>query len=46
MEWPRNGFLYMLVSNEKPGYVVNMLCGSGMKSIMIGASDIKVGDAI
>jgi len=37
--------IYAGIPNEKPGYAVNMLCGSGMKSIMIGASDIKVGDA-
>lgn len=30
---------------ESPGYVVNMLCGSGMKATMIGASDIRCGEA-
>ncbi len=30
---------------EKPGYTVNMLCGSGMKATMIGASDIMMGEA-
>jgi len=30
---------------ESPGYLVNMLCGSGMKSTMIGAQDILTGEA-
>jgi acetyl-CoA C-acetyltransferase len=30
---------------EKPGYTVNMICGSGMKTVMIGASDIMLGEA-
>jgi acetyl-CoA C-acetyltransferase len=30
---------------EKPGYAVNMLCGSGMKSIMQGADSIRLGHA-
>lgn len=30
---------------ESPGYSVNMLCGSGMKSTMIGAQDILLGEA-
>lgn len=30
---------------ESPGYLVNMLCGSGMKATMIGASDIAMGEA-
>lgn len=30
---------------EKPGYTVNMLCASGMKSVMIGAVDIIAGEA-
>ncbi len=30
------------VPEEKPGYTVNMLCGSGMKSVMIGATDIML----
>ncbi|MBN2252692.1 MAG: acetyl-CoA C-acetyltransferase [Kosmotogaceae bacterium] len=29
---------------ESPGYSVNMLCGSGMKSTMIGAQDILLGE--
>lgn len=30
---------------ESPAYLVNMLCGSGMKSTMIGAQDILFGEA-
>lgn len=30
---------------EKPGYTVNMLCGSGMKATMIGAVDIMQNEA-
>ncbi|KUK14942.1 MAG: Acetyl-CoA acetyltransferase [Petrotoga mobilis] len=37
--------MYAGIPEDKPGYAVNMLCGSGMKSIMIGATDIKTGDA-
>lgn len=33
------------VPEEKPGYTVNMLCGSGMKSVMIGATDIMLEEA-
>ena len=29
---------------QSPAFTVNMVCGSGMKSVMIGASDIKLGD--
>ncbi|TYB84111.1 MAG: acetyl-CoA C-acetyltransferase [Kosmotoga sp.] len=32
--------IYSGVPEEKPGYSVNMLCGSGMKTVMIGATDI------
>ncbi|OAA31818.1 acetyl-CoA acetyltransferase [Kosmotoga arenicorallina S304] len=37
--------IYTGVPAEKPGYTVNMLCGSGMKSVMIGATDILLGEA-
>ncbi|MFP4461827.1 MAG: acetyl-CoA C-acetyltransferase [Thermotogota bacterium] len=37
--------IYAGVPEEKPGYSVNMLCGSGMKSVMVGASDILLGEA-
>ncbi|MGL6065047.1 MAG: acetyl-CoA C-acetyltransferase [Fusobacteriaceae bacterium] len=30
---------------EVPGYSVNILCGSGMKSVMLAANDIKLGEA-
>lgn len=29
---------------QSPAFTVNMVCGSGMKSTMIGASDIRLGD--
>lgn len=32
------------VPAEKPGYTVNMLCGSGMKAVMIGAGDILLSE--
>ena len=32
------------VPQEKPGYSLNMLCGSGMKAVMVGASDILLGE--
>jgi len=37
--------IYSGVPAEKPGYTVNMLCGSGMKAIMIGAVDIMANQA-
>jgi acetyl-CoA C-acetyltransferase len=37
--------VYAGVPIEKPGYTVNMLCASGMKSVMIGAVDIIAGEA-
>ena len=30
---------------EKPAYSINMVCGSGLKSVMEAASAIKAGDA-
>ena len=41
----RQASIYAGIPAEKPAYTVNMLCGSGMKSIMIGSTDIMVGDA-
>jgi len=41
----RQASIYAGIPQEVPAYSVNILCGSGMKSVMIGASDIKVGDA-
>lgn len=32
--------IYAGIPVEKPGYTVNMLCGSGMKAVMLGAVDI------
>ncbi len=37
--------IYAGIPVEKPGYTVNMLCGSGMKAVMIGATDIELGEA-
>lgn len=31
--------------NETPAYGINMLCGSGLKSIALGAQAIKCGDS-
>jgi len=41
----RQASIYAGIPAEKPAYTVNMLCGSGMKAIMIGATDITVGEA-
>ncbi|MCD6254327.1 MAG: acetyl-CoA C-acetyltransferase [Thermotogae bacterium] len=41
----RQASIYSGIPAEKPAYAVNMLCGSGMKAIMIGATDITVGEA-
>lgn len=37
--------IYAGVPAEKAAFTVNMLCGSGMKAVMIGATDIRAGDA-
>ncbi|HOK87248.1 MAG TPA: acetyl-CoA C-acetyltransferase [Fervidobacterium sp.] len=37
--------IYSGIPVEKPGYSVNMLCGSGMKAVMVGATDIELGEA-
>jgi len=41
----RQASIYSGIPAEKPAYAVNMLCGSGMKAIMIGATDITAGEA-
>lgn len=33
------------ISEEVPAYGINMVCGSGMKAVMNGYTDIRVGDA-
>ena len=33
------------IPDSKPGYTINMVCGSGMKSVMTGANDIKLEEA-
>jgi acetyl-CoA C-acetyltransferase len=37
--------IYAGIPAGKPAYTVNMLCGSGMKAIMIGAIDIMMNEA-
>jgi acetyl-CoA C-acetyltransferase len=37
--------IYSGIPIEKPGYSVNMICGSGMKATMIGATDICADEA-
>lgn len=37
--------IYAGLPNETPAFSVNMLCGSGMKAVMIGATDIRAGEA-
>lgn len=37
--------IYAGVPAEKPAFTVNMLCGSGMKALMLGATDIATGEA-
>ncbi|GKX55434.1 acetyl-CoA acetyltransferase [Leminorella grimontii] len=41
----RNAALRAGIPDEVPAYTLNMLCGSGMKTIMDAASHIKAGDA-
>lgn len=33
------------IPDSKPAYTINMVCGSGMKSVMNGANDIKLDEA-
>jgi acetyl-CoA C-acetyltransferase len=41
----RQAALYAGLPKERPAYAVNFLCGSGMKAAMIGATDIRIGEA-
>jgi acetyl-CoA C-acetyltransferase len=41
----RQAAIYAGIPVEKAAYSVNILCGSGMKSVMIGSTDIKAGEA-
>jgi acetyl-CoA C-acetyltransferase len=41
----RQSSIYAGIPVEVPAFTVNMVCGSGMKAIMIGATDIAVGNA-
>jgi acetyl-CoA C-acetyltransferase len=41
----RQAALYAGLPKERPAYAVNFLCGSGMKAAMIGAGDIRLGQA-
>ena len=33
------------IPQEVPAYGVNMLCGSGLKAVVLGAQSIRTGDA-
>lgn len=41
----RQAAIYAGVPNQVPAYSLNMVCGSGMKTVMDAASHIKAGDA-
>ncbi|MEJ2764746.1 acetyl-CoA C-acetyltransferase [Photobacterium sp. MCCC 1A19761] len=41
----RQAALYAGVPQEVPAYTLNMVCGSGMKTVMDAAAHIKAGDA-
>ncbi|TVQ28784.1 MAG: acetyl-CoA C-acetyltransferase [Spirochaetaceae bacterium] len=41
----RQASIFAGIPDSVPAYSVNMLCGSGMKSIMLGADSIRSGDA-
>ncbi|BBJ28113.1 acetyl-CoA C-acetyltransferase [Athalassotoga saccharophila] len=41
----RQSSIYAGIPVEMPAFTVNMVCGSGMKAIMVGATDIAVGNA-
>ncbi|ACR79316.1 acetyl-CoA C-acetyltransferase [Kosmotoga olearia] len=41
----RQSSIYAGIPVEVPAYTVHMVCGSGMKSIIIGAKDIAYGEA-
>ncbi|WP_459997202.1 thiolase family protein, partial [Marinitoga arctica] len=41
----RQAAIYAGIPVEKPAYTVHMVCGSGMKAIMLGANEIKLGNA-
>ncbi|WGS65323.1 acetyl-CoA C-acetyltransferase [Marinitoga aeolica] len=41
----RQAAIYAGIPVEKPAYTVHMVCGSGMKAIMLAANEIKLGNA-
>ncbi|MTI17137.1 acetyl-CoA C-acetyltransferase [Rhodobacteraceae bacterium RKSG542] len=41
----RQAAIYAGIPQEVPAYTLNMICGSGMKSVMEAAAHIKAGDA-
>lgn len=41
----RQAAMYADIPHEVPAYTLNMICGSGMKTVMEAASKIKSGDA-
>lgn len=40
----RQASIYAGIPSDVPAYTVNMMCASGMKAIMIGATDIALGE--
>lgn len=41
----RQAAIFAGIPNEIPAYCVNKVCGSGLKSVMLGAQSIMLGDA-
>ncbi|MBM7560099.1 acetyl-CoA C-acetyltransferase [Marinitoga litoralis] len=41
----RQAAIYAGILVEKPAYTVHMVCGSGMKAIMLGANEIRLGNS-
>ncbi len=41
----RQAAVYAGIPESVPAYAINMLCGSGMKSVMVGADRIRLGTA-
>lgn len=45
MNVARQAAIYAGIPNEVPSYCVNKVCGSGLKSVLLGAQMIMLGDA-
>ncbi|NUU95162.1 acetyl-CoA acetyltransferase [Marinitoga sp. 1135] len=41
----RQAAIYAGIPVDRPAYTVHMVCGSGMKAIMLGANEIKLGNS-